>query len=147
MERAATGCTVKDVPAAEFINTYAMYLKRLGQVELPTWVDTVKTSSARELAPNDQDWFYVRIASIARKIYIHGGIGVGEFRKTYGARKRRGMKPSRSSKASGGIIRKALMQLERLGVVEQDPRGGRRLTRKGQAEMDTQATQCIGGSA
>ncbi len=65
----------------------------------------------------------------------------------YGARKRRGMKPSRSSKAAGGIIRNALQQLERLGVVEQDPRGGRRLTRKGQAEMDTQATQCIGSSS
>lgn len=138
---------MKDVPAAEFINVYADHLKRLGQVELPTWVDTVKTSSSRELAPNDQDWFYVRMASIARKIYMRGGIGVGEFRKTYGARKRRGMKPSRSSKASGGIIRNALQQLEKLEIIEKDPRGGRRVTSKGQGSMDTQANSCIGGSA
>lgn len=86
-------------------------------------------------------------ASIARKIYIRGGIGTGEFRKIYGGRKRRGFKPSRSSKASGGLIRNALQQLERLGVVEMDPRGGRKLTRKGQAEMDTQAGQCLSSNA
>ncbi len=147
MNRALSGCTLKDVPAAEFINTYAMYLKRLGQVELPSWVDTVKTGTSRELAPLDPDWFYIRIASIARKIYLNSGTGVGTFRKTYGASKRRGMKPSRSSKASGGIIRNAINQLERLGVVEKDPRGGRRITRKGQAELDGQALACLGISS
>lgn len=86
-------------------------------------------------------------ASIARKIYIRGGIGTGEFRKIYGGRKRRGMKPNRSSKASGGLIRNALQQLERLGVIETDARGGRRLTSKGQAEMDTQAAQCLSSNA
>lgn len=91
--------------------------------------------------------FTTPAASIARKIYIRGGIGTGEFRKIYGGRKRRGMKPSRSSKAAGGLIRNALQQLERLGVIEQDPRGGRRLTTKGQAEMDTQASQCLSSNA
>jgi small subunit ribosomal protein S19e len=74
---------------------------------------------------------------------MRGGIGTGEFRKIYGGRKRRGMKPSRSSKASGGLIRASLQQLEKLGIIEKDPNGGRRLTRKGQAEMDTQAGQCL----
>lgn len=85
-------------------------------------------------------------ASIARKIYIRGGIGTGEFRKIYGGRKRRGMKPSRSSKAAGGLIRSSLKQLEKLGIVEKDPNGGRRLTRKGQAEMDTQAAHAQGSA-
>lgn len=61
MERAPTGCTVKDVPPAEFVTTYAAYLKRVGTVELPPWVDTIKTASRKELAPYDQDWFYIRI--------------------------------------------------------------------------------------
>lgn len=142
-----TGCTVKDVSAADFINTYAMHLKRLGQVDQPSWVDTVKTSPARELAPIDPDWYFIRIASIARKIYLQGGIGIGAFRKAYGARKRRGMKPSRTSKASGGVIRNAVQQLEKLGIVEQDPRGGRRITRKGQAEMDGQAFAFVSANA
>lgn len=87
------------------------------------------------------------LASIARKIYIRGGIGTGEFRKIYGGRKRRGMRPSRSSKASGGLIRYSLQQLEKLGVVEKHPNGGRKLTVKGQAEMDTQAGQCLSSNA
>jgi ribosomal protein S19E (S16A) len=36
--------------------------------------------------------------------------------------------------------------LEKLGIVEKDPNGGRRLTPKGQAEMDTQAGQCLSTS-
>lgn len=58
---ASTGCTVKDVPPAEFVTTYAAYLKRVGQVEIPPWVDTIKTAPRKELAPYDQDWFYIRI--------------------------------------------------------------------------------------
>jgi small subunit ribosomal protein S19e len=85
-------------------------------------------------------------ASIARKIYMRGGIGTGEFRKIYGGRKRRGMKPSRSSKAAGGVIRSSLKQLEKLGIIEKDVHGGRRLTRKGQAEMDTQAAHALGSA-
>lgn len=87
------------------------------------------------------------VAAIARKVYIRGGIGCGEFRKIYGGRKRRGMKPSRSSKAAGGVIRSALIQLEKLGIIEKDPSGGRRLTTKGQAEMDTQASSLLSGSS
>ena len=31
-------------------------------MEVPTWVDTVKTASYKELAPYDPDWFYIRAA-------------------------------------------------------------------------------------
>ena len=34
-------------------------------MEVPTWVDIVKTASYKELAPYDPDWFYIRAASIA----------------------------------------------------------------------------------
>lgn len=61
MERTPTGCTLKDVPAAEFVTTYAAHLKRVGLIDLPAWVDTVKTAPRKELAPYDQDWFYIRI--------------------------------------------------------------------------------------
>lgn len=138
--------TVKDVPSSDFVQTYSSYLKRAGKVELPKTIDTMKTGPHKELAPLDQDWFYTRLASIARKLYIKPGQGVGELRRTYGGRKRRGSKPSHRGKASAGPLRKALQQLEKLGVVEKDGQGGRRLTRKGRSEMDTQATQ-LGVSA
>ena len=51
---------MKDVPAAAFIAAYAQHLKRGGGVELPSWVDLVKTGVAKELAPYDQDWYYTR---------------------------------------------------------------------------------------
>jgi len=37
---------------------------------VPDWVDVVKTNVAKELAPYDEDWFYVRTAGIARHLYI-----------------------------------------------------------------------------
>lgn len=51
---------VKDVPAEAFIKAYASHLKRSGKLEVPTWVDTVKTGTFKELGPYDPDWFYVR---------------------------------------------------------------------------------------
>jgi hypothetical protein len=52
----AGGTTVRDVKADTFINAYAAFLKRSGKLEVPTWVDTVKTGPAKELAPYNPDW-------------------------------------------------------------------------------------------
>lgn len=54
------------------------------QIELPNWADVVKTGVYKELAPYDPDWYFVRCASVARKLYLKGGIGVGKFKKIYG---------------------------------------------------------------
>jgi Ribosomal protein S19e len=63
MEKKPTGTTVKDVSAADFVSTYAAHLKRVGNVELPQWVDTVKTAPRKELAPYDPDWYYIRVGT------------------------------------------------------------------------------------
>ena len=52
--------------AEAFISAYASHLKRSGKLEVPTWVDLVKTGSFKELAPYDPDWYYVRAGSYAR---------------------------------------------------------------------------------
>ena len=44
------GVTVKDVAADLFIKAYAQHLKRQGKIEIPKWVDYVKTSPAKELS-------------------------------------------------------------------------------------------------
>jgi len=41
-------------------------------MEVPNWADVVKTASYKELAPYDPDWFFVRAASMARKVYLKG---------------------------------------------------------------------------
>ena len=60
--------------AEAFIAAYASHLKRSGKLEVPTWVDIVKTGAYKELAPYDPDWYYVRagayLHSILRESYI-----------------------------------------------------------------------------
>ena len=56
----AGGVTVKDVNPHDFVKAYAAYLKRSGKLEVPRWVDLVKTGPYKELAPYDPDWFYIR---------------------------------------------------------------------------------------
>ena len=60
--------SVKDVVAIDFIKAYAEHLKKSGKLEIPEWVDVVKTAKCKELAPMDPNWFYIRAAAIARKV-------------------------------------------------------------------------------
>ena len=50
----------------------------------PEWVDLVKTAVYKELAPFDEDWFLIRMASLARHIYIRAPIGVKTAKRIYG---------------------------------------------------------------
>merc|ERR1712196_391973 len=134
------GVTVKDVPAADFVVAYAAHLKRTGKLEVPKYVDLVKTSPYKELAPYDADWYYIRAASMARKIYIRGGVGVGAFRKMYGGRKNMGTCPEHYKKASGGIVRDILQGLEAMKILEKDGKG-RKITQTGRRDLDTIAGQ------
>ena len=51
---------VKDVDGSKFVVAFAAHLKKQGQVQLPKWVDLVKTGNHKELPPLNPDWFYVR---------------------------------------------------------------------------------------
>jgi ribosomal protein S19E (S16A) len=78
-------------------------------------------------------------ASLARKVYLRQGVGVGAFRKQYGGRnKRKGAVPEHFAKASGGLIRHILIQLETEGLVEkyEGKKGGRKITSTGQRDLD-----------
>lgn len=130
------GVSVRDVDSHKFVQAYAAHLKRSGKLTVPSWVDTVKTGSFKELAPYNPDWFYVRTASLARHIYLRPGAGVGALRMVYGGRKNRGVLPSKHALASGNVIRKALQALEKLKLVEVGPNGGRKITVDGQRDLD-----------
>ena len=95
------------------------------QMEVPTWVDIVKTASYKELAPYDPDWFYIRAASMARKLYVSGNMGVGAFRKNYGGARNDGVCRFHHAIGSGSVARAILKQLEAVGVVEKGPKGRR----------------------
>ena len=127
---------VRDVIAADFIESYAEHLKNSDKFELPVWADTIKTACFKELCPHDEDWYYIRAASIARRVYLRPGTGVGALQKWYGGNYRRGARTEHFRKASAGVIRHILLQLEEMKVVEKTQVGGRRMSRVGQQDLD-----------
>ncbi|ORY80488.1 40S ribosomal protein S19-B [Protomyces lactucae-debilis] len=139
----AGGTTVRDVKADTFINAYAAFLKRSGKLEVPTWVDTVKTGTAKELAPYNPDWYYVRAAAVARHIYLRKSVGVGALKKLHGTAINRGNRPSHHRDCSGSVQRKVVQSLEKLGVLEQSDNGGRKITEQGQRDLDRIATSLM----
>jgi len=141
---ASGGVTVKDVPAKDFIRALAAHFKSSGKIELPPWASVVKTAKHKQLAPYDPDWYYVRAASIARKIYLRPGTGVGALRIVYGGRYRRGAVREHFSEAAGKIIRHILQALAQLDIVAvQEDKKGRYITKSGQHELDTVAAQVV----
>ena len=134
--------TVYDVPADILIDRLSKYLKEnVREVRPPEWAAYVKTGSHVERAPHNPDWWYIRAASILRKLYIKGPIGVSRLRKLYGGRKRRGVKPAHFRRAGGSIIRHILQQLEEAGLAEKDGNRGRILTPKGRSLLDALAAR------
>eukprot|EP01083_Nonionella_stella_P243155 847560_1 len=133
------GVCVRDVSAASFITAYAEHLKRSGKMELPKWWDIVKTGTHKELSPYDKDWYYIRAASIARKVYLRQHTGVGALKKVYGSAGRRGTKKQRHHDANGGLIRAILHQLETMKVVEKcaegPTKGGRKISDHGRQDL------------
>jgi small subunit ribosomal protein S19e len=124
--------TPNDVPASKLVKKLAKYLKEnVDAVTPPTWANMAKTGTHVEKQPQDPDWWYVRSASLLRKIYVHGPVGVEKLRAVYGGRKNYGVKPEHAAKAGGSNVRKALQQLETAGYVETFKPRGRRLTREG----------------
>ncbi len=98
----------------------------------------------------------MRAAAIARKVYMRQALGVGALRRQFGGRnERRGTVPEHFARASGGVIRHVLIQLEAIGIVEKAPgvKGGRRITAQGQRDLDLIAGRCertvepLGGAA
>ena len=139
------GVTVRDVAPAKFISAYTEVLKNNDKFVVPKWADIVKTGVQRELAPYDPDWYFVRAASIVRKIYMRPGTGVGALQKRYGGAYRRGARPEIHRDSSSGVIRTILITLDELKITEKTAKGGRRISRVGQQALDLVAGQVARG--
>lgn len=124
--------TPYDVPASKFIEKLAKYLKEnVDAVTPPSWASMAKTGSHVEREPYDPDWWYIRCASVLRKVYVHGPLGAEKLRADFGGRKRHGSMPAHAAKAGGSPVRKALQQLETAGLVEAVKPHGRKVTKEG----------------
>ncbi|MFW9921757.1 MAG: 30S ribosomal protein S19e [Candidatus Thorarchaeota archaeon] len=134
--------TAYDVPAQDLIETVAEEFKKSKKIVAPEWATYVKTGSFKQRSPRQEDWWYIRCASLLRKVYLNSPIGTAHLRKEYGGLKRGRATPEHFRLASGAIIRKALQQLESEGYVSSD-RKGRSITPKGKALLDKTATSII----
>ncbi|TYJ55744.1 hypothetical protein B9479_003520 [Cryptococcus floricola] len=134
---------VRDISADAFITAYSSHLKRSGKLEIPTWVDIVKTGPQKELAPYDPDWFYVRAAAVARHIYLRKSVGVGALAKLHGSKNRRGVRPSHHRDSATGVERTVVQSLEKIGVLEAAPAGGRKISQDGMRDLDRIATAVL----
>ncbi|KAG6471374.1 hypothetical protein ZIOFF_068815 [Zingiber officinale] len=75
----------------EHVRNKYLYLSTLSETDGASLMDRHCEDlniQAKELAPYDPDWFYIRAASMARKMHLRQGIGVGGFHKIYGGHKR-----------------------------------------------------------
>jgi len=131
--------SVYDVDANELIEKAAKELKKIAELKMPDWAFFVKTGVHKERQPVSGDWWYVRAASILRKLYLASPIGVSKLRTKYGGKKNRGNKPGRFYKGGGKVIRSILQQLEKAEFIKKAEKGvhkGRVITKKGKSFLD-----------
>ncbi len=130
----------RDVPSDRLIGALATRVRELPQVKEPDWARYVKTGSHAERPPADSAWWYTRAASVLRKLYLHGPVGLSDLERAYGGSKALAYFPKHHRDAAGSPIRKVLAQLEQAELVTKTPKG-RILTPKGRAMLDKASSE------
>lgn len=135
--------TIYDVPADEFIDELAGRLEE--HLDEPDWIDFAKTGPGREFPPEREGFWYLRGASLLRKIAINGPVGVERLATEYGGTNdgsnRYRVAPTHRTDGSRKLIRELLQQLEDAGFVTEAPGDtGRIITPEGQSLLDRTAS-------
>lgn len=133
--------TLYDVPAEALIEAVAAELE--DRIEQPAWVEFTKSGADRELPPQQENFWFVRTASLLRKVAMRGPIGVERLATEYGGSKKGTTRYRVSGNHHAGgsrkIIRTALQQLEDEGLIETAKGEGRKLTDEGRSFVDSVA--------
>lgn len=111
--------TVYETEGSTLVRAVAEELKKNDKIKPPTWAAFAKTGVHRERPPAQPDWWYRRSASILRKVFLQGPIGVSKLRSLYGGKRNAGMAAEHYARGSGNIVRKILQQLEKAGYLKQ----------------------------
>jgi small subunit ribosomal protein S19e len=120
------------VQPQKLVEAIAEKLKEYSEISPPQGSEFWKTAFFKELAPHDSvNFWYMRCASILRKVKKYGPIGVNKLRKFYGGKNKKGPGLHHSAKGSGKIIRVALQQLENAKLVENVEKEGRVVSPEG----------------
>ena len=130
--------TVYDVPADLLIPKAAEGLKGKKEITPPAWAPFAKTGVHQQMPPENPDWWYHRAASVLRRLYVDGPVGVQRMRTVYGGKRDRGSSPFQFRKGSGSVLRKLFQQLEATGYVEKG-KEGRQISASGRSFLDSVA--------
>ena len=129
-----------DIPADKLVTRLTEHLRKEKKIEPPTWVAFVKTGAHTEKIPQNRDWWYIRCASLLRKVYIHGPISISDLKNEYGGKKQNGYMLAHHKDSGGAIVRKALQQLEAAGYLVKKSKG-RLISDNGMKKIDRLATE------
>jgi len=126
-----------DVPPSKLLPRLATELRSRQAVQPPPWATFVKTGVHKERAPIQTDWWYLRSASVLRKIYLQGYVGIERLSAEYGGKKDRGSAPYHARSGSRSVLREIVQQLEKSGLLQPYKTKGRRVSPEGAKLLDT----------
>ena len=135
---------IYQVDTAELIKRAASKLKSAG-VKKPEYIDYVKTGAGKERVTQTEDFWYIRCASVLRKVYINGPVGIARLRTVYGTRKRHTTTRHHHYRAGGSILKDSFDALEKLGYLKK-AKEGRVITSTGRSFLDKVATEIAKGA-
>ncbi len=137
--------TLYDVPADDLIEAVAADLA--DRIDQPDWADLAKTGAAKELPPVDDDFWYVRAASVLRKVAINGPVGIERLSTEYGDTKRGSNRyrvaPPHRADGSKSILRTICQSLEDEDLIEIAEGQGRQVTAEGRSLLDETAGEVL----
>lgn len=132
-----------DVPPAILLPKLAGALRTQNAVTPPAWAGFVKTGVHKQRAPVQVDWWYLRSASVLRKISLAGPMGIERLSSEYGGKRDRGSAPYHARSGSRAVLREIVQQLEKSGLLESQKKRGRRVSSEGQRLLDTLSRQVL----
>jgi len=138
--------TLYDAPVDALLEALAADLA--DRIEEPDWAEFTKSGPGHEFPPEQDDFWYVRAASILRRVAIDGPVGVDRLSTHYGGASggsnRYRVAPRHRADASEKVIRTILTQLEEVGLVERPPNDeGRVVSAEGRSLLDSTAGEVL----
>ncbi len=108
-----------DVNQIELVNKLADKLEKDKLITPLEWSKFVKTGASKDRVPLQNNWWYLRAASIMRRMYINKEpIGVNRLKVIYGDKEKNRYSGQHFRPAGGAIIRHILQQLEQAGLIK-----------------------------
>ncbi len=136
-----------DVPPSALLPKLAIELRTRNAVAPPPWATFAKTGVHKQRAPTQVDWWYLRSASVLRKIYLKGYVGIERLSAEYGGKRDRGSAPYHARSGSRSILREIVHQLEKAGLVQPYKTKGRRVSPEGAKLLDSLSRDILKGMA